>query len=119
MAALVIVLVLLCARAPLSTTRRTLVEETRSEVLSTASASDIRIAENRMNLDTLASSSEIVDGISTKENMKNLPFDIDTRIPVNKNRANLAKLPSEVINGIKNLCSLWAMQEVDTALSGL
>ena len=98
---IVLVLVLLCARAPLSSTRWTLVEEIRSEVLSTASASDIPTAENRMDLDTLASSSEIVDGISTKENMKNLPFDIDTRIPANKNRANLAKLPSEVINGIK------------------
>ena len=97
MAALVIVLVLLCAWAPLSSTRWTLVEETRSEVLSTASASDIPTAENRMDLDTLASNSEIVDGISTKTN---LPFDIDA-IPVKKNRANLAKLPSEVINGIK------------------
>ena len=101
MAALVIVLVLLCAWAPLSSTRWTLVEETRSEVLSTASASDIPTAENRMDLDTLASSSDIVDGISTKENiMTNLPFDVDA-IPVKKNRANLAKLPSEVINGIK------------------
>ena len=81
-AAIVIVLVLLCAWAPLSSTRWTLVEDIRSEVVSTAS-------------DTLASSSEIVDGIYTKENMKSLPFDIDA-IPANKKRAN-----SEVIDSIK------------------
>ena len=74
-AAIVIVLVLLCAWAPLSSTRWTLVEDIRSEVVSTAS-------------DTLASSSEIVDGIYTKENMKSLPFDIDA-IPANKKKSKL------------------------------